>query len=191
MENIKIISGHSNDTNDTFVIPENIEVWFLEQEGDVCYIEPTTNGLKQSMREIQNTKYKHKSGETIKNYQINFDLSQNTERGDVHGVLTYSDSNDNFINDDPNNEVNLKYICESFSEISNPYKKTIIYCFFCRGIVDPFHEATADIYYNNHDIDMDFSGFDGGKPKKRKTRTRKTKKRKTKKRKTRRRKMKR
>ena len=143
---IKIISGHSNSTDNEFVIPQNIEVWFLEKENEVCYVELTTDGLKQSMIEIQTTSEKYKSGQTIKNYNIEFNFeTNNKETGHVVGVLTYINSINKFINDTDDTSVTLKDICESFSEATYNNNTTILYCFFCRGVYDPFMNLASSI----------------------------------------------
>ena len=173
---IKIISGHSDNTIDTFIIPEQVEVWFLEEDDSVCYVEPTTDGLDIAMKEIEGTTYKHSSGERIKNYHITFDLSKNSvETGDVYGVLTRSKTSHKFVDEFSNDSMTLKEICDSFSESNFGNQKTILYCFFCRGEKDSFSNLASNVYF-------------GGKhkTKRRKTKRRKTKRCKTKRRKTKR-----
>jgi hypothetical protein len=163
---IKIISGHSNDTVETFTIPKNIEVWFLEDDGSVCYVAPNVRGLKFAMLEIQNTKYKYMSGDTIKNYTITFDLTKNVPDdlniGYVYGILSYR--RDKFVEEHHDDTATLKTICDNFA-MDSEYK-TIVYCFFCRGDRDAFFTQASQI--------------SGGKSRKQKSRKQKNKSRKRK-----------
>jgi hypothetical protein len=66
-----IISGHSGKTEEIFTIPYNVSVIFYANEGETCFVPNNEESLKIVVGSMQ-TSQTYNSGQTIKNYNVDF-----------------------------------------------------------------------------------------------------------------------
>lgn len=151
-----VISGHSGDTNETFVIPMNVTLMFFADPSTSCYVPNTEDSLPfviLSMRDA-NTNI-HTQGDVVNNYEISFTLpfeglaeihrevrervkmkDGNIEYG-PNGEKVYEDYYHDSLSymmtaHNSQGSITLEDFCNYLSRINNRGKITI-FCVFCRG----------------------------------------------------------
>jgi hypothetical protein len=152
-----VISGHSDDTTDTFVIPYNISLIFYANLGETCIVPHNKESLDLVVNSMKYGQFElYRQGDTINNYHITFNKKQ------FEGIATIQENNDNSLNYDflqiPENINSLKEMC-NFIQKSNNRANTIVYCVFCRGSKMEFEDYNFGDF-NDQDIDKYLSNED-------------------------------
>jgi hypothetical protein len=152
-----VISGHSDDTTDTFVIPYNISLIFYANLGETCIVPHNKESLDLVVNSMKYGQFElYRQGDTINNYHITFNQKQ------FEGIATIQENNDNSLNYDflqiPQNINSLKEMC-NFIQKKNNRANTIVYCVFCRGSKMEFEDYNFGDF-NDQDIDKYLSNED-------------------------------
>jgi hypothetical protein len=155
-----IISGHSDDTSETFTIPYNISIIFYANLGETCIVPHNKESLDLVVNSMKYGQFElYRQGDTIQNYHIIFN------KKDFEGIaLIQENNNDNNLNYDffqvPENINSLKDLC-NFIQKNNNRSNTLIYCVFCRGSKMEFEDQDFG-EFNEQDIDkyLNQEGFD-------------------------------
>lgn len=155
-----IISGHSDETSETFIIPYNISIIFYANLGETCIVPHNKDSLDLVVNSMKYGQFElYRQGDTIQNYYITFN------KKDFEGIaLIQENNNNNNLNYDffqmPENINSLKDIC-NFIQKNNNRSNTLIYCVFCRGSkmefedqdFGEFNEQDIDKYLNQEGLD--------------------------------------
>lgn len=155
-----VISGHSDKTDETFVIPYNISIVFYANLGETCFVPHNKESLDLVVNSMKYGQFEiYRQGDNIQNYNISFN------KKDFEGVAQINNENSNNnslsynffqISEDINS---LKDIC-NYIQKKNNRSNTLIYCIFCRGSkmefeeydFGDFNEQDIDKYLNQEDL---------------------------------------
>jgi len=156
-----VISGHSDETTETFVIPYNISLVFYANLGETCLVPHNKESLDLVINSMKYGQFElYRQGDTIQNYHITFNQKQ------FEGIALIQNQN-NLLNYDflPLNEGlnSLKDMC-NFIQKKNNRADTIVYCVFCRGSkmefedynFGDFNDQDIDKYLSDNNNDNDF-----------------------------------
>jgi hypothetical protein len=152
-----IISGHSDETSETFTIPYNISIIFYANLGETCIVPHNKESLDLVVNSMKYGQFElYRQGDIIQNYHITFNKKE------FEGIALIQDNNN--LNYDffqmPENINSLKDIC-NFIQKKNNRSNTLIYCVFCRGSkmefedqdFGEFNEQDIDKYLNQEGVD--------------------------------------
>jgi hypothetical protein len=139
-----IISAHSQDTEETFIVPNNITLVFYANEKQKCIVTHSKTGLDfvvDRMRKLDpsSPNIKH-SGSVVTNYVINgFNRDEWMYVYKINFIDGQNGYNTPKILDDelqkPIEHYTLNKICNMINRLSrSPGTHITIYCSFCRGI---------------------------------------------------------
>jgi hypothetical protein len=165
-----IISGHSEDIEDTFIVPRNMTIIFYAGNNQTCNVDYSEDSLQQSIIFMRSGNYEtYEGGSVCKNYNIEFGTEPYQGLAEI--------VNDTFRFIDITNGNILSQICKQIQRIYGPSKKYIVYCCFCRGSKKEY-EGMDFGSFNSLD-NIDFSGYmDGGRRRRHSRRRRRSKTRK-------------
>lgn len=152
-----VISGHSDETTETFVIPYNVSLVFYANLGETCMVPHNKDSLDLVVNSMKYGQFElYRQGDTIQNYHITFNKKQ------YEGIALMQNNPDGLLNYDflPTQEnVNtLKDMC-NFIQKSNNRANTLVYCVFCRGSKMEFEDYNFGDF-NDQDIDKYLSDND-------------------------------
>jgi hypothetical protein len=147
-----IISGHSDETTETFTIPYNISIVFYANLGETCFVPHNKESLDLVVNSMKYGQFEiYRQGDNIQNYNISFN------KKDFEGVAQINNENSNNnsltynffqMSEDINS---LKDIC-NYIQKKNNRSNSLIYCVFCRGSKMEFEEHDFGDF-NDQDID--------------------------------------
>lgn len=147
-----IISGHSDETTETFIIPYNLSIIFYANLGETCFVPHNKESLDLVVNSMRYGQFEiYRQGEIIQNYHITFNKKQ------FEGIasINYENRNNNILNYDffdiSENINSLKDMC-NFIQKKNNRSNSLIYCIFCRGSKMEFEEHDFG-EFNEQDID--------------------------------------
>jgi hypothetical protein len=155
-----IISGHSDETSETFTIPYNLSIIFYANLGETCFVPHNKESLDLVVNSMKYGQFEiYRQGEVIQNYHITFN------KKDFEGIASINNenTNNNILNyqffDMPENINSLKDMC-NFIQKKNNRSNSLVYCIFCRGSkmefeehdFGDFNEQDIDKYLNQEDI---------------------------------------
>lgn len=129
-----IINGHSENTNDTFQVPPDMEIVFYANEDQKCIITDSTDGFDfviNTINEDPNYSNVFMSGSYCKDYLIDgFDEN--------NMLYVYEIRGNNYISvfrgELEDNEFYLETLCYKLRINTNGY--IVVYCTFCRGTME-------------------------------------------------------
>ena len=139
-----IISGHSDSTDDSFILPDNFNVKFHAREGETCFVPYDKEGIMLAYSErFAHDKITYST--SIPNYMIQFtDQPFNglfeVDNDKLTQIPLYQ------------NEISLHDLCSHLKELM-PDNIFHIYGIFCRG--SRVEEIGDRIYFDDDDIDPD------------------------------------
>lgn len=156
-----IISGHSDETSETFTIPYNLSIIFYANLGETCFVPHNKESLDLVLNSMRYGQFEiYRQGEVIQNYHITFNKKE------FEGIASINNENinNNILDyqffDIPENINSLKDMC-NFIQKKNNRSNSLVYCIFCRGSkmefeehdFGDFNEQDIDKYLNQEDID--------------------------------------
>ncbi len=174
-----IISGHSSETDETFVLPNFVKVYYLANEGETCFVPYDEKSIVIGYKEIV-TQYglgKEPDYYDTNNYNILFDESK-----DGIFELNANDRLEKLELEIPTTNYDTQYSCY-LSDIAHglknkyPDNRINIYCIFCRGSKrENFgnfakNQHFNDLNPNNFNFDNFFNNNSNKEPSSKRTRT--------------------
>lgn len=160
-----VISGHSDETTDTFIIPYNISLVFYANLGETCMVPHNKESLDLVVNSMKYGQFElYSQGDSVQNYHVTF----NQKQYEGIALIQQQTNSNNGLNYDflqlQEGINSLKDIC-NFIHKKNNRANTLIYCVFCRGSkmefedynFGEFNEEDIDKYLSNQDFnDNDF-----------------------------------
>lgn len=147
-----IISGHSDKTIETFIIPYNLSIIFYANLDETCFVPHNKESLDLVVNSMKYGQFEiYRQGEVIQNYHITFNKKEFEGVATINNQNINNNSLDYDFFDIPENINSLKDIC-NFIQRKNNRSNSIIYCIFCRGSKMEFEEQDFGDF-NEQDID--------------------------------------